>query len=208
MEWDPAERDASDRYRFLVSAVAPRPIAWITTLDPATGVVNAAPFSWYNSVCADPMLLAVAIIERSPGVPKDTVRNIRATGEFVVNVAVKPLLREMVASSGDYPADVSEVEALHLRTAPSVRVRPPRLADSPVHMECRLHREIPLGDREKVSLILGEVVHVAADDGVLDGKGNLDPDKVTLAARMGGSEYTDTQAHYTVKRPGPIPPRA
>lgn len=201
MEADPGTREARANYHFLTSAIVPRPIAWVTTVDPGTGVVNAAPFSWFNAVCADPPMVSLAIIQRSDGTLKDTVRNIRATGEFVVNVAPKSHLREMVQSSNDYAADVSEVDVLGLQTVPSHKVRPPRLAASPVHLECRLAQEIPLGNKNAVRLLLGEVVHLAADDAVLDARGNVDPAKLVVAARMGGSEYVDTGAFFTVKRP-------
>ncbi len=201
METDPATRSPRDNYHFLTSAVAPRPIAWITTLDPDTGVVNAAPFSWFNAVCADPPMVMAAIVSRADGSPKDTVRNIRKTGEYVVNAATRELAEALVQSSADYPPEVSEVEALGLRTAPSRKVRPPRLVDSPIHLECRLRQEIPLGRTQKVSLLLGEVVHIAAADGVLDARGNVDPAKANFLARMGGSEYVDTRAFFTLKRP-------
>lgn len=201
MEADPATREPRVNYHFLTSAVMPRPIAWVTTVDPASGLVNAAPFSWFNAVCADPPMVSLAVSRRSDGSLKDTVRNIRDSGEFVVNVAPKSLLREMVQSSNDYAPDVSEVEALGLATAPSRRVRPPRLAASPVHLECRLDREILLGGSGGTSLLLGQVVHVAADDAVLDARGNVDPAKLVLLARMGGSEYADTAAHFTFRRP-------
>lgn len=200
VEADPATRDAAANYHFLLSAVVPRPIAWVTTVD-GTGLVNAAPFSFFNAVCADPPTVMLAIIDRPDGTPKDTLRNIRSSGEFVVNVAPRSLVEAMVQTSGDYAPDVSEVDVVGLRTMPSVKVRPPRLADSPVHLECRLSQEIPLGRRQRVGLVLGEVVHVAADDAVLDARGNLDPTKVTLAARMGGAAYVDTANSFTVKRP-------
>jgi flavin reductase (DIM6/NTAB) family NADH-FMN oxidoreductase RutF len=201
VELDTAGRETRANYHFLTSAVMPRPVAWVTTIDAASKVVNAAPFSWFQAVCADPPTISLAIIQRADGTPKDTVRNIRATKEFVVNVSPKPLLDQMVATSGDYPPDVSEVEVLGVATTPSTRVKPPRIAASPVHLECRLAQEIPLGRSQKVSLILGEVVHIGADDAVLDARGNVDPSKVTLVARMGGAEYCDTERFYTVKRP-------
>ena len=201
METDPAARPAADNYRFLVSAVAPRPVAWVTTLDPASGVVNAAPFSWYNAVCGDPPMVMLAIRDHDDGTQKDTLRNIRSSREFVVNASVRGLADAIVASSADYPADVSEVEALCLATAPSRKVKPPRLAQSPVHLECRLDRILQLGRGPFVNLILGEVVHYAADDAVLNARGAVDPAKVTFLARMGGSEYADTARFFTVKRP-------
>ena len=201
MEADPAERDIRTNYHFLTSAVMPRPVAWVTTVDPKTKVVNAAPFSWFQAVCSDPLMVSLSIQQRADGTPKDTARNIRDGKEFVVNVSPKALLHTMVASSGDYPPDVSEVDALGLPTTPSKKVKPPRLSASPVHLECRLVQEIPLGKSQKTSLFLGEVVYIAADDAVLDPRGNVDPHKLTLVARMGGAEYCDTGQFYTVKRP-------
>lgn len=201
MELDPKTRESRLNYHFLTSAVMPRPIAWVTTLDPATGVLNAAPFSWFQAVCADPPMVMLAIQHRADGSPKDTVRNIRASKEFVVNVSPKALAEAMVKSSGDYPPEVSEVEVLGLRTTPSKEVKPPRLADSPVHLECRLHQEIPLGNQGGTSLMIGEVVHIAADDAVLDHRGNVDPAKLILVARLGGQEYVDTERFFTMRRP-------
>lgn len=200
MEADPAARDAKANYHFLTSAIVPRPIAWVTTVDPASGVVNAAPFSWFNAVCSEPPMVMLAIQRRPDGTPKDTLRNIQASREFVVNVAPKAFVDAMVATSGEYAPDVSEVQAVGLATAPSRAVRPPRLEASPVHLECRLAQAIPLGVG-KTTLVLGEVVHLAADDGVLDARGNVDPAKLALVARMGGSEYVDTERFFTVKRP-------
>lgn len=203
VEVDPKTRDVRANYHFLTSAVMPRPIAWVTTVDPDTGVLNAAPFSWFQAVCSDPPMVMLAIQRRADGSPKDTTRNIRASGEFVVNVSPKSLAEAMVRSSGEYPPDVSEVEALGLRTVASKAVTPPRLADSPVHLECRLHREIPLGAKAGTSLILGEVVHIAADDAVLDARQNVDPGKLVLVARLGGQEYVDTERFFTMRRPAP-----
>ncbi len=207
MEADPATRDTRANYHFLTSAVAPRPVAWVTTKDPATGVVNAAPFSWFQAVCADPPMVMLAIIDRAPGHPKDTARNIRASGEFVVNISTRSMLDPMVQSSGDYPPEISEVREIGLRTTPSRKVAPPRLADSPVHLECRLDRIVELGRGQRVNLVLGEVVHFAADDAVLDARGNVDPSKVTFVARMGGQEYVDTAAFFTKPRPPPGDPK-
>lgn len=201
MEADPRTRETRVNYHFLTSAIMPRPIAWVTTVDPATGVVNAAPFSWFQAVCADPPMVMLAIQRRSDGSPKDTARNIQASGEFVVNVSPKAMAEAMVRSSGEYAPDVSEVEALGLRTVPSKAVDPPRLADSPVHLECRLAQAIPLGRNADTTLILGEVVHIAADDAVLDARQNVDPAKLVLVARLGGHEYVDTERFFTMRRP-------
>jgi flavin reductase (DIM6/NTAB) family NADH-FMN oxidoreductase RutF len=201
MELDPATRESRLNYHFMTSAIVPRPVAWVTTVDPATGVVNAAPFSWFQAVCADPPMVMLAIQKRSDGSPKDTVRNIRATGEFVVNVSPRALAKEMVQTSGEYGPDVSELAEVGLATAPSRKVRPPRIAASPVHLECRLHSETPLGRGDGTSLIVGEVVHLAADDAVLDARGNVDPARLVVVARMGGAEYVDTERVFTMRRP-------
>jgi flavin reductase (DIM6/NTAB) family NADH-FMN oxidoreductase RutF len=201
VEWDPAERKGSANYRFLTSAVAPRPIAWVTTVN-AEGLVNAAPFSWFNSVCPDPPMVMLSIGSRPDGSPKDSARNIRDTGEFVVNLVTDRLATAMVQSSAEYDPDVSEVTALGLRTLPSSAVKPPRLADSPVHLECKLHSITMLGKRDDHHLVLGQVVRMAADEGVLDTNGNVDPAKVTLVGRMGGSDYVDTAHHFSIPWPG------
>lgn len=200
VEWAPSERDAKATYRFLTTAVAPRPIAWVTSVNQA-GVVNAAPFSWFNSVCPDPPMVMIAIGNRPDGSPKDTVRNIRDTHEFVVNAVPRSLVQVMVDSSADYHPDVSEVDSLGLQTAPSRTVRPPRLADSPIHLECRLERVLPIGRGGNHSLVLGEVVHIAVDDAVLGEKGLVDPTKLTLVGRWGGADYVDTSSRFTVPWP-------
>lgn len=200
VEWDPATRDAKANYRFLVTAVTPRPIAWVTTVD-GKGLVNAAPFSWFNTVCPDPPMVMLAIGLRPDGSPKDTLRNIRATGEFVVNAVVRAAAAAMVASSADFPPEQSEVEALHLATTPSHTVRPPRLADAPIHLECRLDRVIPIGRADNHALVIGNIVHIACDDAVLDARGNVDSSKVSMVGRLGGANYVDTSAFFQIPWP-------
>lgn len=206
MEWDPSDRPAKENYRFLTSAVAPRPIGWVTTVSPA-GVVNAAPFSWFNTVCPDPPMVMLSIGSRADGSPKDTYRNIRDTKEFVVNAVTREAAEPMVATSAEYAPDESEVGALGLATVPARAVRPPRLAASPVHLECVLDRELVLGRGGDHHLVLGRIVHIAADDAVLDAKGNVDPAKATFVARMGGANYTDTSARFQMAWPEKAPDR-
>lgn len=200
MEWDPGETLAKENYRFLTGAVAPRPIAWVTTVG-ARGSVNAAPFSWFNTVCPDPPMLMLSIGSRADGSPKDTWRNIRDTGEFVVNVVPRALAHAMVQSSAEYAPDESEVDALGLATVPAQRVRAPRLLGSPVHLECVLHQAIPLGLKGDHTLVLGRIVHIGADDTVLDGKGHIDPARLALVGRMGGANYVDTSHWFQIPWP-------
>lgn len=135
--------DPADAYRLVVGCVVPRPVAWITTQD-RSGRVNAAPFSSYNYVATRPPMLAVNI-STLDGDLKDTARNIIETREFVVNVSTEADLEIMHASAAEYPPEISEPEALGIPLLPSHHVKPPRIASTPVQMECRLDQAIELG---------------------------------------------------------------
>jgi flavin reductase (DIM6/NTAB) family NADH-FMN oxidoreductase RutF len=134
MQYAAKELAPRDRYKLLISFVLPRPIAWITTIGPS-GVVNAAPFSFFNVFGEDPPLIMVAINKRPDGRLKDTWTNIQRTGEFVVNLTDEPLAKAMHESSGDFPPNVGEPDYLGLKLAPSVDIKPPRLADAPWALE-------------------------------------------------------------------------
>ncbi len=179
--------DRRAAYRWLIGCVVPRPIAWITTVS-AEGVVNLAPFSFFNGVTASPMVLSVAIAHREP--IKDTLRNLRATREAVVHIAPPARLADVHQSGGDYAAAVSEVGELGLKTVASTVVRPPRLADAQVAFECRLLQEIPVGD-PATTLCLLEVVHLHAGAGILAADGFPDPHKHAAPARLGNRSYLD-----------------
>jgi flavin reductase (DIM6/NTAB) family NADH-FMN oxidoreductase RutF len=177
--------DTADAYRLVIGCVAPRPIAWITTVD-AAGRVNAAPFSSYNYVATSPPMLAVNIATRE-GAAKDTARNIRETGEFVVNVATESTLELMHASGENYPPHESETDALGIALLPSRRVRPPRIAATPVQMECRLDQAVVLG-RGVNTLYIGEIVAFHLSPEVYDGR-RVDSVKLRPIARLGGPFY-------------------
>jgi flavin reductase (DIM6/NTAB) family NADH-FMN oxidoreductase RutF len=165
MEFDPSKMQPRDRYKVLVSFVLPRPIAWVTCMGP-TGVVNAAPYSFFNVFCEDPPLCMFAVNRRADGRTKDTLTNIQRTGEFVVNIADEHLARAMHESSGDFPPDIGEPDYLGLRLAPSRKVAVPRLADTPWAMECKVWKEINVnGDRV---LIMGEGIHFYIRDELWD----------------------------------------
>jgi len=180
--------DADTAYRLLVGSVVPRPVAWVTTVDEA-GRVNAAPFSSYNYVASSPPMLAINITTRpgSPGGLKDTARNIARSGGFVVNVVTEANMELMHRSAGDYPPEVSEVELLGIPTLPSRHVQPPRLAVSPIQMECRLERIVPLG-RGLNTLYIGEVVAFHLSHEVYDGH-RIDVTRLRPVARLGGPYY-------------------
>jgi flavin reductase (DIM6/NTAB) family NADH-FMN oxidoreductase RutF len=150
-----AARDLTphDRYKIVTSFVLPRPIAWLTTIG-EDGTVNAAPFSFFNVFAEDPPLVMVAINKRPDGRIKDSWVNIQRSGEFVVNMTDEPLARAMHDSSGDFPPNVGEPGYLGLGLAPSVDVKPPRLADAPWAMECRIWQIITVKDDRQ--LVIGE----------------------------------------------------
>lgn len=173
------------RYRFMISSILPRPIGWISTRS-ADGVNNLAPFSWFNSICADPVMVMIAIGRRA-GEQKDTARNIRETGEFVFNLASEPLLQRMVQTSADHPPEVSELEHVGLTPLPSVDVAPPRVAESPIHIECVLDRIIELGD-VSTDLVLGRGVRFHFAEGVCH-DGICDINKLQPVGRLGGIQY-------------------
>ncbi|MDB5805499.1 MAG: flavin reductase family protein [Betaproteobacteria bacterium] len=182
---DQAELDREAAYRLIIGCVVPRPIAWITTLN-ADGSVNAAPFSSYNYVATDPPMLAINIGARGTGF-KDTARNIRDNGEFVVNVATEAAMEVMHVSGAEYPPGASETSALNIPLLPSRRVKPPRIAASPVQMECRLDQAIKLG-RGGNTLYIGEVLAFHLSNDIYDGK-YVDSVKMRPIARLGGPYY-------------------
>jgi flavin reductase (DIM6/NTAB) family NADH-FMN oxidoreductase RutF len=201
MEFDLSSLPAADHYRLLSSVVVPRPIAWVTTRS-VDGTVNAAPFSFFNVLGSSPAVVALGIGEKSDGSPKDTRRNIVDTGEFVVNLVTFAAREAMNGTSVEAPADASEVEALGLETLPSVRVGPPRLAISPVHLECRLHKVEVIGDNH---IVLGEVVHLHIDDAFYDtARRHVATERMDLIARMHGrGGYLRATDLFEMPRPAP-----
>jgi flavin reductase (DIM6/NTAB) family NADH-FMN oxidoreductase RutF len=179
--------DTETAYRLVVGCVAPRPVAWITTIDDE-GRVNAAPFSSYNYVATSPPMLAINIATRpGSGSTKDTARNIRRSREFVVNVATEDNMELMHQSAFEYGPEVSEADTLGLALLPSKHVRPPRIAIAPVQMECRLDQMITLG-RGINTLYIGEVVAFHLSDAVYDGQ-RVDTVAMRPIARLGGPYY-------------------
>ena len=159
MQIDPSQHSVADNYKLLTNLVVPRPIAWVTSVN-ASGVINLAPFSFFNAVGANPLYLIISIGLDDSGEMKDTAKNILAGGEFVVNLVTEELFDAMNISAADFPEGESELAAADLHAAPSVKVKPPRLAESQASMECKLHSSQLLGNN---TLVIGEVVmfHVA-----------------------------------------------
>ena len=199
MEIDFEEISRTERYRFLTHVVVPRPIAWVTTLSDS-GVVNAAPFSFFNVFGSDPAFVALGIGNRKDGSPKDTVLNIEKTGEFVINTVTESLAEQMVQTSYDYVPEENELEAVSLTSSPSVKVKPPRRLESPAHLECR---ELSIQKVGANHLVLGTVVHGAVDDEFYDEHtGSIDTIKMLPIGRMQGSDgYTRTNDQFYIEKP-------
>lgn len=165
MDYAASDLTPRERYKVLTSFILPRPIAWVTTLGP-TGIVNAAPFSFFNAFCEDPPLCMFAANRKPNGQDKDTFLNIQRTGEFVVNIADEPLARAMHESSGDFPPEIGEPDYLGLKLAPSTTIAVPRLADTPWAMECKLWKLIDVNDDRR--LIMGEGLYFHIRDELWD----------------------------------------
>ena len=179
-----------DRYKILTAFVLPRPIAWVTTLGP-TGIVNAAPFSFFNVFAEDPPLCMFAINKRPDGRIKDTWTNIERSGQFVVNLTDEPLARAMHESSGDFPPNVGEPDYLGLKLAPSVDITVPRLADAPWAMDCKTWQVINVKDDRQ--LVIGEGLRFHIRDELWDPKAmRVHMDKYHPVGRMFADRYCRT----------------
>lgn len=200
MLFDLATVDPSIGYKLLVSTITPRPIAWVVSQD-AAGTLNAAPFSFFNALSSDPPVIGIGIGRRPSGTAKDTRANISATGEFVVNLVSEETAAAMNVTAIDFPPGVDELREAGLTTLPSARVRPPRIAESPVAFECVLMQIVELGPNS--SLVLGRVaaIHVR-DESVIDAhRGHVDTPSLRLIARMHGSAwYARTTDRFEMPR--------
>jgi flavin reductase (DIM6/NTAB) family NADH-FMN oxidoreductase RutF len=196
-----SESNVQDVYQLLVGIVTPRPIAWVTSIDPS-GQVNLAPFSFFNAFGANPPVVVFSPTLRRDGSKKDTLRNVEATGEFVLNAAVESLAQQVNESSRELPYGESEVELAGLSLRPSLRVKPPRIAESPTHLECKLLQIVPIGTGPLAgNLVIGEVVTIHVDDAVLDEQARVDPRKLKTIARLGGDNYCRTSDLFQMRRP-------
>lgn len=201
MHLEPTPANAVDAYHLLVGVVTPRPIAWVTTVSPA-GVINLAPFSFFNVFGANPPVVVFSPTNKRDGTKKDTLNNVIASGEFVVNVSVANLAEQVNLTSRELPPDQSEIELAGLHTTASVRVKPPRVTEAPAALECKVRQIIPMGDGPIAgNLVIGEVVMIHVADDVLDAAGRPDPRKLRTVARLGGDSWCHTSDLFELKRP-------
>ena len=195
MTIDPAAVSHAELHRFMIGVVVPRPIAWVSTLG-ADGSRNLAPFSFFNAIASKPPLLVVSINERAEG-PKDTLRNIRETKDFVINVVDESLHERMVRTSGEWAPEVDEFALTGLTPVASERVKSPRLAEAPVSMECVLERVIEF---ETTALVIGRMVLAHYREELLT-EGRVDPLKLRPVGRLGGDGYTVVREVIHLQRP-------
>lgn len=198
MQIDPGSLSAREAHRLMISLITPRPIAWVTTVSPE-GVVNAAPFSFFNGVCSKPPTVMVSV---GPGrhIEKDTIRNIKSTGEFVVNLVSEEHAEAMNITATEYPYGISEIEEAGLETEPSSTVDVPRIKGSPACLECTLQSLVPVGN-PPTSLVLGNVLafHIR-EDIPWDRDSGLEPSDMGVIGRLGQNRYVKISEIFEMDR--------
>lgn len=201
IDLDPATLTAHETYRLLIGGILPRPIAWVSTVSP-DGTRNLAPFSFFTIICEAPPTICFAPVRKADGTKKDTLRNIEATGEFVVNVVGEEHVPAMSHSAATVAPEVDEFTLAGLDVMPSTVVRPPRVAGVPVAYECRLSQVIHVGGDNPGagSLVIGTVVriHVAAEAWR---NGRIDIDVARQVGRAAGDDYVRTRDRFALRRP-------
>lgn len=200
MHFDPRQMDPTNIYKLLTGLVVPRPIGFVSTLNPA-GVNNLAPFSFFNVITPSPPHLVLSVGERA-GQVKDTIANLEHLGELVVNIVTREIVERMNITSGDWPPDASEFELSGLTPIASDLVRPMRVAESPANMECVLRQLIPVGGPPYgAHLVIAEVVRFHVKDDYLLPRGRIDLHKLHAVGRLAGDWYCASDDQFELKRP-------
>ncbi|MBH0157294.1 flavin reductase family protein [Fictibacillus sp. 5RED26] len=198
MQFDPKELTEKDVYKLLVGSVVPRPIAWVSTIS-KEGVVNLAPYSFFNVASRNPPMLCISIgpgVGEREGTEKDTLVNIRNQKEFVINVVTSTLGNEMQKTSENLPSEVDEVEAAGLTTLDSTIVKPKRVKEAPIHMECQLEQIIQLGSDH---LVIGRMVRYHINDDYYLGNYKVDLEKLQPLGRFAGN-YSESREFFSLPR--------
>jgi flavin reductase (DIM6/NTAB) family NADH-FMN oxidoreductase RutF len=202
VEINPADIHHRDLYKLMIGAIVPRPIAWVSTVSP-DGIPNLAPFSFFNGVASNPPSLVFSVSYReSDHQPKDTLANVRASSEFVVNMVTEPLAAAMNVTAGEYPPEVDEFQRAGLTPVPAVRVSAPRVAESPVQFECRLNQIVPIGEGPgSANLVIGTIVYIHVAEAIY-----REPYKIDIAAyqpvgRLAGASYARINDLFDLQRP-------
>lgn len=200
MELIASQIPAGDFYKYLIQVITPRPIAWISTLS-KDGVPNLAPFSFSSGVASHPPSHLFCPANHSDGSKKDTLINIEDTGEYVCNVVPYSLRDPMVASSAEFPSEVNEFKETGVTAVASRLVKPSRIKESPVALECKVLKIIHLAEGPDAgNIVVGEIVAIHIDDAVMK-NGKVDAALLDIIGRLGGSDYCRTTERFTIKRP-------
>ena len=200
MKLDPQTMSPSALYHTMVSVIVPRPIAWVSTKS-AQGQLNLAPYSFFTGVTANPPSVVFSPVNKNDGSKKDTVQNIEANGQFVINVVPHRLAEQMNLTSADFEYGVSEFEKAGLTEKPSEKVEPPGVLESPIQVECELMQIVPVGEGPgAANLVIGRILMLHVADDVLV-EGRIDANKLDAIGRMGGANYARTTETFTVERP-------
>jgi len=204
LAFDPAEHAAADIYKLMVGCIVPRPIAFVSSIDEA-GIYNLAPFSYFSAVCSKPPTIlfcaAVRAARGAANATKDTLRNVLATREFVVNIVSEEIAVAMNQTATEVAPEVDEFALSGLTPLASEVVRPPRVAESPVQMECRLREAITISEQPGgATIVIGEVLRFHVREGLADNY-RIDPDKLRAIGRMGGPTYSRTTDRFDLERP-------
>lgn len=201
MQLDFSTLSAREAYRWMSSTIMPRPIAWVSTISP-DGVTNLAPFSFFQGICANPPTLMFVPVNNRQGQPKDTIRNIEAVPEFVVNLVSHQLGEQMNRTAAMLPYGESEFSAFGIESAVSGKIRPPRVAAAPVAYECKLDRIVHIGEGPlAANVVFGRILALHVNDEMLSADGLPDSRKLDLIGRMGGDDYITTRDTFAMERP-------
>lgn len=201
MPLDFSTLSARDAYRWMIATIVPRPIAWVSTISPG-GVTNLAPFSFFQGICANPPTLMFVPANNRLGQPKDTLRNIAAVPEFVVNLVSHALGQQMNLCAAPLPYGESEFTTFSVTPAASDKIRPPRVAAAPVAFECALDRIVNIGEGPLAAhVVFGRILTLHVRDELLGADGLPDTSKLDLIGRMGGDAYATTRDTFTMERP-------
>ncbi|MGE6413626.1 flavin reductase family protein [Planococcus kocurii] len=196
---DPEQNEERDNYKLLVGSIIPRPIAFVTTQS-ASGVVNGAPFSYFNAVSSNPPMVSLAIQRPASGM-KDTARNIYGNGEFVVHIVDRDNVTKINETAASLPPSESEVEIVGLTQVPSSIVSVPGIVESKIRMECRLVESVALGgDGAGSDLFIGEIVQFHIDEAIYE-KGRIDPKGLDAVSRLAGTNYAAVGEIFSMERP-------
>jgi flavin reductase (DIM6/NTAB) family NADH-FMN oxidoreductase RutF len=204
--FDPAHESVQNIYKLMIGAIVPRPIAFVSSQD-ERGVRNLAPFSFFNGVsAAPPVVLFCASVRREDparglGPHKDTLLNVIATKEFVINIVTESIAEKMNLTSAQVPPHIDEFELSGLTPLPSELVKPARVAESPVQMECRLRQIVEIGGQVHGStIVLGNVLRFHVREDLVENF-RIDPEKLAAIGRMGGPTYVRTRDRFDLERP-------